>query len=153
MTTKTIFENISNRLLQAGRSVAKRVLLFAAGLPEMILMAVRSLMAPIFNIYVLFWCLKHLQKKLLDPLLDVSIGMSTLDGWKSERALRYTTDQLVTSPMNQIVKNNDGTRSAENSSSELSVNTKFALYLLTIRIKIFFDQITYYIEFNNFLLS
>ena len=128
MTTKTIFENISNRLLQAGKSVAKRVLLFAAGLPEMILMAVRSLMAPIFNIYVLFWCLKHLQKKLLDPLLDVSIGMSTLDGWKSERALRYTTDQLGTSQMNQIVKNNDGTRSAENSSSELSVNTKFALY-------------------------
>ena len=127
MTTKTILENISNRLLQAGKSVAKRMLIFASGLPEMMLMALRSLLAPIFNIYVLFWCLKHLQKKLLDPLLDVSIGMSTLDGWKSERALRYTTDQLVTSPMNQIVKNNDGTRSAENSSSELSVNTKFSL--------------------------
>ena len=122
-----MFENISNRLLQAGKSVAKRMLIFASGLPEMMLMALRSLLAPIFNIYVLFWCLKHLQKKLLDPLLDVSIGMSTLDGWKSERALRYTTDQLVTSPMNQIVKNNDGTRSAENSSSELSVNTKFSL--------------------------
>jgi len=120
MTTKTIFENISNRFLQAGKSVTKRVLVFAAGLPAMILMAVRRLLTPIFNIYVLFWCLKHLQKKLLDPLLDVSIGMSTLDGWKSERALRYTTGQLTASKMNQIVKNNEGTRNTENSSSELS---------------------------------
>ena len=131
MTNNTIFENISNRVLQAGKSVGKRVLVFAAGVPEMILMAVRRLLAPIFNIYVLFWCLKHLQKRLLDPLLDVSIGMSTLDGWKSERALRYTTDQLTTSQMNQIVKDNDGTRKAKNSSSELSVITKFYLYYLT----------------------
>ena len=136
MTNNTIFENISNRVLQAGKSVGKRVLVFAAGVPEMILTAVRRLLAPIFNIYVLFWCLKHLQKRLLDPLLDVSIGMSTLDGWKSERALRYTTDQLTTSQMNQIVKDNDGTRKAKNSSSELSVITKFYLYYLTNRIRL-----------------
>ena len=126
--TKTIFENISNRFLQAGKSVVKRVLVFAAGLPAMILMAVKSLLAPIFNIYVLFWCLKHLQKKFLDPLLDVSIGMSTLDGWKSERALRYTTKQLTTSPANKMVRKNDGTMNVESPSSDLSVNTKFALY-------------------------
>ena len=97
MTTKTIFENISNCVLKAGKSVAKRVIVLAAGLPKMILMAVKSLLVPIFNIYVLFWCLKHLQKRILDPLLDVSIGMSTLDGWKSERALRYTTEHLTIS--------------------------------------------------------
>ena len=124
MTTKTIFENISNRFVQAGKSVAKRLLLFAAGLPEMMLMALRSLLAPIFNIYVLFWCLKHLQKKLLDPLLDVSIGMSTLDGWKSERALRYTTEKITTSPPNKKDRKNDGTKNVESPSSELSVNTK-----------------------------
>ena len=128
MTTKTIFENMSNCVLKAGKSVAKRVIVLAAGLPKMILMAVKSLLVPIFNIYVLFWCLKHLQKRILDPLLDVSIGMSTLDGWKSERALRYTTKQLTTSPANKMVRKNDGTMNVESPSSDLSVNTKFALY-------------------------
>lgn len=124
MKTQTVFENISNRILRTGKSVAHRVIVFAEGLPGMILMTLRSLLIPIFNIYVLFWCLKHLQKKLLDPLLDVSIGMSTLDGWKSERALRYTTEKITTSPSNKRDRKNDGTKNVESPSSELSVNTK-----------------------------
>jgi len=46
--------------------------------------------------------------------------MGTLDGWKSERALRYTTKQSTTSPTNKMVRKNDGTKNVESPTSDLS---------------------------------
>ena len=125
MTTKRIFANISNRLLQAGKNVSNRIVVFTIRLPGNILKAAKRLLLPVFNIYVLFWCLKNLQRKLLDPLLEVSIGMSTLNGWKSERALRHSTNNLMYSSTNRVVTNNEGAKNTENSSSELMVSFFF----------------------------
>ena len=105
MTAQRIFENISSRILQAGKHISNRVVVFTNHLPGTILKAAKRLILPVFNIYVLFWCLKHLQRKILDPLLDGSIGMSTLNGWKSERALRHSIDVSMQSSTKSKFKN------------------------------------------------
>ena len=38
----------------------------------------------------MFWCLKFLQRSVLDPFLQLAIGMSTTNGWKNETLSRYT---------------------------------------------------------------
>ena len=122
MTSMTIVENIGNRLVQIGQNISRRVLVFAIHLPSKVLNTTKRLLAPIFNIYVLFWCLKHLQKKLLDPLLDFSIGMSTLNGWKSEQVLRYQIDESAATTNDKTIAKNASEKNTTLSGSEPTVN-------------------------------
>ena len=117
-----IVENIGNRLLQIGQNISHRALVFAIHLPSKVVTTMKRLLAPIFNIYVLFWCLKHLQKKLLDPLLDFSIGMSTLNGWKTEQALRYQSHQSVATTNDNTAAKNTSEKNTALSGSEPTVN-------------------------------
>ena len=122
MTSTTIVENIGNRLVQIGQNISRRALVFAIHLPSKVLNTTKRLLAPIFNIYVLFWCFKHLQKKLLDPLLDFSIGMSTLNGWKSEQVLRYQINESAATTNDKTIAKNTSEKNAAVSGSEPTVN-------------------------------
>ena len=48
----------------------------------------------------MFWCLKFLQRSVLDPFLQLAIGMSTTNGWKNETLSRYTIQESA-------IENND----------------------------------------------
>ena len=48
----------------------------------------------------MFWCLKFLQRSVLDPFLQLAIGMSTTNGWKNETLSRYTIQKSA-------IENND----------------------------------------------
>lgn len=54
----------------------------------------RRIVRKFVNIYVFFWFLKLLQKRIVDPLLDISIGATTLNGWRHERISRKVCEDV-----------------------------------------------------------
>ena len=66
------------------------VIVLVFSVPRRCLQSIRRLFHYVFNIYVMFWCLKFLQRSVLDPFLQLAIGMSTTNGWKNETLSRYT---------------------------------------------------------------
>ena len=76
------------------------VIVLVLSVPRRCLQSVRRLFHYVFNIYVMFWCLKFLQRSVLDPFLQLAIGMSTTNGWKNETLSRYTIQKSA-------IENND----------------------------------------------
>ena len=82
-----------SKIIAVGEKIVENVIFSMLSLPRRGLQTTRKIVGCVFNVYVLFWSLKTLQKRVLDPLLDLTIGMSTLNGWKNERSTRYLTDE------------------------------------------------------------
>ena len=94
--TKTVF-NLSWRglakIIRVFEKIVENLIFSIIRLPKRGLQTARKMIGYVLNVYVLFWCLKALQKRVVDPLLELTIGMSTLNGWKNERTTRYIMDE------------------------------------------------------------
>ena len=94
--TKTVF-NLSWRglakIIRVFEKIVENLIFSIINLPKRGLQTAKKLIGYVLNVYVLFWCLKALQKRVVDPLLELTIGMSTLNGWKNERTTRYIMDE------------------------------------------------------------
>ena len=126
MTVTTTIIDLRNRGIKFAINKAENIFNMVLNIPRKALEAAIHLFRYVVNVYTLFWCLKCLQEKILDPFLDISIGMSTLDGWKSERLTRYITDESQSSvtPATKnkeiALKKNDA-KSAETPTTQLKV--------------------------------
>ena len=86
--------------------------------------AARKLFRSVFNVYVLFRVLKFLQKRVLDKILDISLGASTLHGWRNERSTRYISPNREKSNKGvvdekQVAQQNNNTKHASFSENAL----------------------------------
>ena len=80
----------------------------------------------------MFWCLKFLQRSVLDPFLQLAIGMSTTNGWKNETISRYT---IQNSAIENNVKNEkqvdlqkDEAKNIECARNQLKVCTEYMTF-------------------------
>jgi hypothetical protein len=97
MTVKVTIIDLRNRGIKFAIHKVENILNMVLNIPRRSLEAAKHLFRYVVNVYTLFWCLKCIQEKIVDPFLDISIGMSTLDGWKTERHLRYIPDETQSS--------------------------------------------------------
>ena len=93
MTVTTTIIDLRNRGIKFAMNKAENIFNMVLNIPRKTLEAAIQLFRYVVNVYTLFWCLKCLQEKIVDPFLDISIGMSTLDGWQNERLSRYIADE------------------------------------------------------------
>ena len=82
----------------------------------------------------MFWCLKFLQRSILDPFLQLAIGMSTTNGWKNETLSRNTIERSA-------IENNDKNEKQVAFQKEESKNIECAENQLKVCIK--------YMNFQN----
>ena len=77
----------------------------------------------------MFWCLKFLQRSVLDPFLQLAIGMSTTNGWKNETLSRYTIQKsaIENNDKNekQVALQKEETKNIECAENQLKVCTEY----------------------------
>ena len=77
----------------------------------------------------MFWCLKFLQRSVLDPFLQLAIGMSTTNGWKNETLSRNTIERsaIENNDKNekQVAFQKEESKNIECAENQLKVCTKY----------------------------
>ena len=77
----------------------------------------------------MFWCLKFLQRSVLDPFLQLAIGMSTTNGWKNETLSRNTIEKsaIENNDKNekQVAFQKEESKNIECAENQLKVCTKY----------------------------
>ena len=77
----------------------------------------------------MFWCLKFLQRSVLDPFLQLAIGMSTTNGWKNETLSRYTIQKSAIEKNDkneeQVALQKEEAKNIECAENQLKVCTEY----------------------------
>ena len=77
----------------------------------------------------MFWCLKFLQRSVLDPFLQLAIGMSTTNGWKNETLSSCTIQEsaIENNDKNekQVASQKEDVKNIECAKNQLKVYTEY----------------------------